>query len=229
MLFTPIQSLYRIFNNKKRNLTKQNLCYYLIKKHYEKTKNENIFILLRCLDSENLNKENIIDSIESRNSRFGIIPNIESSYFSSMNEKIDFLISKIQSIEDENKKKDDKIKKLKENILEIRFNLNGENESDVFKYDFLIPTGKKWKNNDEKKECELSDNDQLIKVFSSSTFCNADDHAPCNLFNGKNELNSGLRWASEQSPSSSQFIIIFFEKPVTANALLMTLRHGRED
>lgn len=49
------------------------------------------------------------------------------------------------------------------------------------------------------------------------------------MFNGKNELNSGLRWASEQSPSSSQFIIIFFEKPVTANALLMTSRHGRED
>lgn len=113
LLFIPIQSLYRIFNNNKRYLTKQNLCYYLIKQHYEKTKNSNIFVLLKCLDSENLNKENIIDSIESRNSRFGMIPNIESSYFSSMNEKIEFLISKIKTIEDENKKKMKKSKQLR--------------------------------------------------------------------------------------------------------------------
>lgn len=108
--------------------------------------------------------------------------------------------------------------------------MNGELELDIFKYDFLIPTGKEWKkkigeNQTENTEYILSDNEKSFTVLSSSTFYNSDDHAPKNLFNGKTELNSGLRWASIQSPSSSQFILIKFEKPEAANALLMTSRH----
>lgn len=225
LFYTPIQSLYRIFNNENRKLTNQNLCYNLIKQHFDKTKDSTIFSLLPLLDGENLSEENIRDSIESRNKRLGMMPNIEFSYFLQKDDEIKKLKEEIKRIEND---KNEEVKKLLEIIQEFRFYLNYEYKSKYLKYKFFIPIGKQWNNINDRNHITLTDNDTTFTVICSSSL---DDNYHClkNLFTGKKEVEGNVRWASVQSPKSPQSITICFSVPVAANVLSMTSRERWKD
>lgn len=206
LLSLPIQSLCRIFNNKNRQLTKQNLCYQLIKSHFEQTNDSNIFVLLLSLDGNRLSKENLEESINLRNDRFGMMPNLEFSFFDEKEAEIEKVL----------KKQNEDIQNLKAILFELRFNLNEEVESKYFKYDWFIPANLEWTQGKDSTEFTSNSNNQTFKVVSSSTADNAEDHYPKYLF------GPDFRWASK--PSKSAFIMISFNIPVAANALLMTSR-----
>lgn len=91
----PIQSLYNIFNHSNRILNDHNSAYKLIKDHFQKTNNLNIFILLTTLDGTFLTQENFIESIQSSNLHGGFMPKFDFSLFTSIdryNRIIDILL-----------------------------------------------------------------------------------------------------------------------------------------
>lgn len=222
LLYAPIQSLYRIFNNKNRQLTKQNLCYDLIKRHFERTNNSSIFILLPLLNGENLNEQNIKDSIKFRNSRLGMMPNIELSYYLKKEEEmkvtIESLNRKIKKIEDEKK---EEIQNLTEKIKELQFY-----QRDYYEYKFFIPYGKQWTKGNNSNQFTLIDNKQKFTVTASSS---CEGHLVFNLFDGKKEIENGTKWASCKNPPPPQYITIEFAIPVSANVLSMSSRNNWND
>lgn len=87
----PIESLYNIFNNTKRQLTRHNNCYEFIKQHYKQNQNMAIFSILPSLDGKLLSDENLNDSISSQSNRCGYIVKIEFSYILELKKEIEQL------------------------------------------------------------------------------------------------------------------------------------------
>lgn len=131
---SPIQSLYSIFNHKSRKFTENNLCYDLIKRNYDQKHNPNIFVLLTSLDASKLSRENLIECIEKRNERFGIMPQYESSLILQKKEEIEALKIKNEQLES-------RIIEMSQLIRDIRFNMKEEYEKEHFRYRFFVPIG----------------------------------------------------------------------------------------
>lgn len=87
----PIQSLINIFSCKKFNFANHNLCYQLIKSYYQETNDNNIFLLLEYLDSNQLSSENLNDAINSKENHLGFMPKINFSLILHTKEEIDQL------------------------------------------------------------------------------------------------------------------------------------------
>ena len=216
LLQSPIQSLYSIFNHKDRKFTKHNLCYDIIKRHYEQNNNLNIFVLLTSIDAQKLSRENLIDSIEKRNERGGMMPNYDSSFVLQNEKEIDTLKQKNDLLQS-------RIIEMTQIIRELRFNLMEEHESDHFRYNFFVPLGQEWKKITP-TEYTLNYQDQKYEVIASATWEDRDDHGPQNLFTGKNERDGNNRWATKIA--ESDFLQIKFPIPKCANVLSLTSRNG---
>ena len=100
LMSLEISMLYNIFNSENKKLSKQNEVYELIKKHYAKNKNDNIFVLISCLDGKSLNESNLKDSILEAKKRMGFhqkiikfeeIINEQKRLLDEQNRKIDEL------------------------------------------------------------------------------------------------------------------------------------------
>lgn len=72
----PLDSLYNIFTNPSRNLTKQDLAYELITNYGDF--DESMFKLLSTLDANKLSESNLNDSIIERKSRQNQIPKFDN-------------------------------------------------------------------------------------------------------------------------------------------------------
>lgn len=72
----PLDSLYNIFTNPSRNLTKQDLAYELIPNYGDF--DESMFKLLSTLDANKLSESNLNDSIIERKSRQNQIPKFDN-------------------------------------------------------------------------------------------------------------------------------------------------------
>lgn len=72
----PLDSLYNIFTNPSRNLTKQDLAYELIINYGDF--NESMFKLLSAIDANELSESNLNDSIIERKSRQNQIPKFDN-------------------------------------------------------------------------------------------------------------------------------------------------------
>lgn len=227
LLESPLNSIYNIFSKGSTKLTKNNLCYQLIKKHYENHNDLKIFILLQFLNGSKLSQENLKDAIDSRQSRLDYIPQIEFSFISDLIEEQRRLNTENNKLKLENQIQDQKIDKLKNILFGFIVKSYNEYNSKELKHRILIPIVEKEKwNNTSPKECSLTIDDQIITITSSSSFENKEDHAVINLFNGlkESENQTGLRWASDFINSAE--IIINVKKPITANVLLMSPRYS---
>lgn len=215
LLQSPIQSLYSIFNHKDRKFTQHNLCYDLIKRNYEQNNNLNIFVLLTSIDAQKLSRENLIDSIEKRIERGGMMPNYDSSIVLQNEKEIDTLKQKNDLLQS-------RIIEMTQIIRELRFNLMEEHESDHFRYNFFVPLGQKW-TKITPTNYTLNYQDQTYEVIVSATWENRDNHGPQNLFTGKNEKDGDNRWATQIA--ESDFLQINFSTPKCANVLSLTSRN----
>lgn len=139
-------------------------------------------------------------------------------------DKNDSLYSSINEIKNEinqiNQSKDDILKQIKQDILELKLNLN---DKSGIQYDLIVPITEKDWNKVSSNEFNITIHNIKYTVISSSIWRNQDDHAPYYLFNGKNESQGGLRWASDES--NSAYIIIGFNIPKKANLLQMRARN----
>lgn len=74
----PINSLYNIFFHHERVLTQYDMAYNFITMNLENGFNDrnDLFILLKSLDANELSVELIIDSLNRQNEHFGFIPNM---------------------------------------------------------------------------------------------------------------------------------------------------------
>lgn len=120
LMSLEISMLYNIFNSENKKLSKQNEVYELIKKHYAKNKNDNIFVLISCLDGKSLNESNLKDSILEAKKRMGFHPEIDISFFDSM-------FSEIEKIKEINNQQNQKIIKFEEIINEQKRLLDEQN------------------------------------------------------------------------------------------------------
>lgn len=146
-------------------------------------------------------------------------------FFYKKDDEIKKLKEEIKRIEND---KNEEVKKVLEIIQELRFYLNYEYKSKYLKYKFFIPIGKQWNNVNDRDHITLTDNDTTFTVICSSSL---DDNYHClkNLFTGKKEAEGNVRWSSVQSPKSPQSITIRFSVPVAANVLSMTSRERWKD
>lgn len=101
----PIQRLYTIFWHPKRVLHNEDLAYKMITSHFEKTKKEEILILIPSLNFHNLLEDTIKDSILNQEHHMGMVPQINFKFFSNFyakqdeqQKKIDELAQKINEL-----------------------------------------------------------------------------------------------------------------------------------
>lgn len=225
LLESPITSVYNIVFKANKKFNDHNRLYLLIKNHYEKHNDLNIFILLQLIDGTKLNEKNLKDAIVSSRNRMNYMPEIEFSLITNLIENLQKLSFENRNLELENQIQDEKIENLKKILFELIAKLFNEYESDELKNSNLIPIVdiNKW-NDESPVKCSLIMDDQEITVSASSVYGNRSDHCVLNLFNGmkENEDESGTRWASNAVNSAE--IIITFKKPVTVNVLMMTPR-----
>lgn len=133
----PIQTLHTIFTHKNRKFSKHNLAYLLINNEYKRSFNSNIFILISSLDGTKLSRENLEDSIVSRDLHLGMMPLIKTDFLSNSIEKqnkienqiielienfesqkkiIDNLLTEVKSLKEDQIKKSIEINELKNTI-----------------------------------------------------------------------------------------------------------------
>lgn len=79
LLSSPIQSLYNIFNNPRRNLTEYDLLYNEIKNFAERHQKIEIFVLHQFIDYFQLNNDNKKDSILYASNRMNLMPKIDGN------------------------------------------------------------------------------------------------------------------------------------------------------
>ena len=120
LMSLEISILYNIFNSENKKLSKQNEAYELIKKHYLKNKNDDIFILISCLDGKSLNESNLKDSILEAKKRMGFHPEIDISFFNS-------IFNEIEKVKEINNQQNQQIIKFEEVINEQRRLLDEQN------------------------------------------------------------------------------------------------------
>lgn len=92
MLKIPINSLRTIFFHKERVLNDHQKAFDFINKN--KKKDSKLLILLPSLDSEQINHEDVINSISKAQENIGFMPHISPSIFHSYDEQIDQLTMK---------------------------------------------------------------------------------------------------------------------------------------
>lgn len=98
LMDSPIQSLFNIFNHKKRKMTENDLAYELIIDCFERNNNPDIFILLESIDGSKLSKSHLEDSIKFKEKRFNHMPTVHFSYLASAIESQDKLQSQIDAL-----------------------------------------------------------------------------------------------------------------------------------
>ena len=101
LMDSSIQSLFNIFNHKKRKMTKNDLAYELIIDCFERKNNPDIFILLESIDGSKLSKSHLENAIKFKEKRFNHMPTIQFSYLASAIESQDKLQSQIDALKAE--------------------------------------------------------------------------------------------------------------------------------
>lgn len=124
LMDSPIQSLFNIFNHKKRKMTKNDLAYELIIDCFERKKNSDVLILLESIDGSKLSKSNLENSIEFKEKRFNHMPTIHFSYLENAIESQNKLQSQIDALNAE------LIKVKNQHEIDIK-NLIKKNENDL--------------------------------------------------------------------------------------------------
>lgn len=231
LLESPINSLFNIFSNPCKIFSAYNLCYNLIKHHYEKHQDLTIFIILKFLDGIKLDQNNLKDAIKSRHLRLNFMPQIEFSFVLNLIEKYDQLSIVNKQLEKTIQIQSIQINSLKKTLFEFILKNSDEFDSNQLKINFFIPTvlnDEKWEEESISKYFLKKNGKTLITVNASSTYItNNKDHAVVHLFNGKKEGEDfkGLRWATKAE--NKGYIELSFIEPIAANILSLTPRYSK--
>lgn len=116
LMSLDIQTLYNIFSQSNENFSKHNKAYELIKKHYEKYKDDTIFILLPILESEKLTYSNFKEIFNESETRFGFLPKKVISFFEEQSKKIEELSKLLQQSQTELRQTKEELEQAKKEI-----------------------------------------------------------------------------------------------------------------